>query len=260
MNIPQSKRGRPKGTGLDDRAHLVAIASLISQSKELKPTTAIKSLGISNPSTIRRLRDKFNLERDELLAHIDEQKTQIKETRSLGDTPSDEECSTLSAAQKAAQGTAASTPAISSGTCALNHKQDPKIIEPENTEKQKKQKKKKHKNNAKKAAKTELKKTKLAQKKRTSDNTAQAKQDACDKAPENAMNLMSAWFALGAQILNTTARAQLELLEIIEKTPWYLQAHALQIQAQDAWLCSLTPQIAIRDPLNQTSKENQAFK
>lgn len=60
MSRQSSRRGRPRGSGLDDRKHLEAISRLISKDPELKPTTAIKSLGITNPSTIRRLRDKFN--------------------------------------------------------------------------------------------------------------------------------------------------------------------------------------------------------
>jgi hypothetical protein len=53
-------RGRPKGTGLNDAAHLRAIADLIAADPDLKPTTAIKTLGISDPSVIRRLRDKYH--------------------------------------------------------------------------------------------------------------------------------------------------------------------------------------------------------
>jgi hypothetical protein len=45
---------------LDDGDYIKSIADLISADPALKPTTAIKSLGISNPSTIRRLRDKYN--------------------------------------------------------------------------------------------------------------------------------------------------------------------------------------------------------
>lgn len=59
MPAKHSRRGRPKGSGLDDSGHLAAIAALISKDPDLKPTTAIKSLGISDPSTIRRLRDKY---------------------------------------------------------------------------------------------------------------------------------------------------------------------------------------------------------
>jgi len=59
MPAKTTRRGRPKGSGLDDHGQLVAIAALIAKDAELKPTTAIRSLGISDPSTIRRLRDKY---------------------------------------------------------------------------------------------------------------------------------------------------------------------------------------------------------
>ncbi|MBX9924774.1 MAG: hypothetical protein K2Y05_00305 [Hyphomicrobiaceae bacterium] len=60
MTPHRSGRGRPKGTGLDDSSHIEAIAGLISANPEMKPTTAIKELGISDPSVIRRLRDKYH--------------------------------------------------------------------------------------------------------------------------------------------------------------------------------------------------------
>lgn len=59
MPAKQTRRGRPRGSGLDDSGHLAAIAQLIEKDPGLKPTTAIKTLGISDPSTIRRLRDKY---------------------------------------------------------------------------------------------------------------------------------------------------------------------------------------------------------
>ena len=55
----QSHRGRPKGTGLDDRAKLRALTEMLAADPRLKPTTAIKQLGVSDPSAIRRLRDKL---------------------------------------------------------------------------------------------------------------------------------------------------------------------------------------------------------
>lgn len=55
-----NQRGRPKGSGIDDSAWLGAIANMIEKDPELRPTTAIKKLGIENPSVIRRLRDKYN--------------------------------------------------------------------------------------------------------------------------------------------------------------------------------------------------------
>lgn len=52
-------RGRPKGSGVDDAASLAAVAELIAANPGMKPTTAIKALGITNPSAVRRLRDKY---------------------------------------------------------------------------------------------------------------------------------------------------------------------------------------------------------
>lgn len=71
MSEVKSRRGRPLGTGIDDRARLATVAQLIAANPDLKPTTAIKSLGVSDPSIIRRLRDKFNLMRIELMAEIE---------------------------------------------------------------------------------------------------------------------------------------------------------------------------------------------
>jgi hypothetical protein len=58
-------RGRPKGTGLNDADRLAAMARMIAANPGMKPTTAIKAMGITNPSVIRRLRDKYN----QLAAH-----------------------------------------------------------------------------------------------------------------------------------------------------------------------------------------------
>jgi hypothetical protein len=66
MTPTKTSRGRPKGTGLNDAAQLQAIADLIAADPTLKPTTAIKTLGVSDPSVIRRLRDKYHLEADKL--------------------------------------------------------------------------------------------------------------------------------------------------------------------------------------------------
>ncbi len=59
MPTDQARRGRPKGSGLDDTDHLRRVARMLEADPELKPTTAIKAIGISDPSTIRRLRDKL---------------------------------------------------------------------------------------------------------------------------------------------------------------------------------------------------------
>jgi hypothetical protein len=54
------RRGRPKGTGIDDSDRIARLAELIKVRPELKPTTAIRAMGITDPSVIRRLRDKFS--------------------------------------------------------------------------------------------------------------------------------------------------------------------------------------------------------
>ncbi len=58
MSAVTAKRGRPTGSGINDRIWLREIGRLIHIEPAIKPTTAIKALGISDPSTIRRLRDK----------------------------------------------------------------------------------------------------------------------------------------------------------------------------------------------------------
>ena len=61
--------GRPKGSGLDDTSQLESIAALLAANPGLKPTTAIRSLGVEDPSVIRRLRDKFRLDQARLMAN-----------------------------------------------------------------------------------------------------------------------------------------------------------------------------------------------
>jgi hypothetical protein len=60
--MPNAKlaRGRPKGTGLDDRAIIQSVIEMVAANPDLKPTTAIRSFGVTDPSAIRRLRDKFH--------------------------------------------------------------------------------------------------------------------------------------------------------------------------------------------------------
>jgi hypothetical protein len=62
------KRGRPPGTGKNDNERLLKIAALMAADPGLKPTTAIKKIGETDPSTIRRLRDKFNEQQAQLTA------------------------------------------------------------------------------------------------------------------------------------------------------------------------------------------------
>jgi hypothetical protein len=59
MASDYARRGRPRGSGLDDRVQLSRIAELIEADPALKPTTAIKAIGVTDPSTIRRLREKL---------------------------------------------------------------------------------------------------------------------------------------------------------------------------------------------------------
>ncbi|MGH1419576.1 MAG: hypothetical protein ACRBCJ_12025 [Hyphomicrobiaceae bacterium] len=59
MSTANKRRGRPKGSGIDDTERLQEIAARICAEPNLKPTTAIKAMGITDPSSIRRLRDKF---------------------------------------------------------------------------------------------------------------------------------------------------------------------------------------------------------
>jgi len=55
------RRGRPKGTGIDDNQRLEQLAELLRVCPELRPTTAIRQMGYSDPSAIRRLRDKYKI-------------------------------------------------------------------------------------------------------------------------------------------------------------------------------------------------------
>lgn len=56
-----SRRGRPKGTGIDDNDRIARLDELLRVHPEMKPTTAIRLMGYSNPSAIRRLRDKYKI-------------------------------------------------------------------------------------------------------------------------------------------------------------------------------------------------------
>lgn len=63
MSETKAGRGRPKGSGLDDSTRLVAIEKLMAEDPGLRPTTAIKQIGVTDPSVVRRLRDKLNHQR-----------------------------------------------------------------------------------------------------------------------------------------------------------------------------------------------------
>jgi outer membrane biosynthesis protein TonB len=62
------RRGRPKGTGIDDSATLRNILAMLVANDDLKPTTAIRRTGITDPSVVRRLREKLKLEPPPALA------------------------------------------------------------------------------------------------------------------------------------------------------------------------------------------------
>jgi hypothetical protein len=70
MSAKKRQRGRPKGSGIDDSETLLEIGRLIVASPGLRPTTAIRKLGIQDPSTIRRLRDKYTASRDAIHADL----------------------------------------------------------------------------------------------------------------------------------------------------------------------------------------------
>jgi hypothetical protein len=69
MPTATARYGRPKGSGLDDSQQLKTIAALLAANPNLKPTTAIRQLGVVNPSVIRRLRDKFRHDQATLMAN-----------------------------------------------------------------------------------------------------------------------------------------------------------------------------------------------
>jgi hypothetical protein len=62
-----ARRGRPPGTGKNDTDRLLKIAALMAADPALKPTTAIKQIGETDPSTIRRLRDKLHEQQAQLV-------------------------------------------------------------------------------------------------------------------------------------------------------------------------------------------------
>ena len=68
------RRGLPKGSGIYDRAKLMQLACRLRDDPGLKPTTAIRAMGIKDPSAIRRLRDKFHVCRSELMSDLEPQR------------------------------------------------------------------------------------------------------------------------------------------------------------------------------------------
>jgi hypothetical protein len=78
MKTSEHARGRPKGSGIDDEDLLREIARLSLADPELRPTTAIKRLGHTNPSTIRRVRDKFRARGEQIMVSLKRQASELK--------------------------------------------------------------------------------------------------------------------------------------------------------------------------------------
>lgn len=53
-------RGRPFGTGIDDSERLRKLVAKLKTNPQLPVTTAIRDLGITNRSHVRRIRDKYH--------------------------------------------------------------------------------------------------------------------------------------------------------------------------------------------------------
>lgn len=113
MDCNKTRRGRPKGSGIDDSRRLREIAAMIVDDPELKPTTAIKNTGICDPSTIRRLRDKFNVEKAQLFHELESQ-----------DRPEKQYNGPNSSTSSPVQGQSENR------TMALNHKREPSRTAP----------------------------------------------------------------------------------------------------------------------------------
>lgn len=87
MSTTKTQRGRPKGTGIDDRVPLIQIAALIAADPDLKPTTAIRRIGVTEPSVIRRLRDKFKTFQARQITEFDLSNSQIAAKSTVSGSP-----------------------------------------------------------------------------------------------------------------------------------------------------------------------------
>ena len=85
------RRGRPKGTGIDDSDRIARLDELLRVHPEMRPTTAIRLMGYSDPSAIRRLRDKYKVfalrTRIELLRDMRANTSAASEATSIGMQP-----------------------------------------------------------------------------------------------------------------------------------------------------------------------------
>jgi hypothetical protein len=81
-------KGRPKGSGIDDSAELAQVRALLAAEPKLRPTTAIKRLGVTDPSIVRRLRNKLG-EGDAPMAVVSSVPTALAEKKSQIEKVSD---------------------------------------------------------------------------------------------------------------------------------------------------------------------------
>lgn len=119
MSDTRAPRGRPKGSGIDDSQRLDAIARLIASNPQLKPTTAIRAIGVSDPSVIRRLRDKFNTVRIELMQELQASATPARSAAAIKTDTAPAAPTTATAPRAHAPAAAAAAPRRASRTRAI---------------------------------------------------------------------------------------------------------------------------------------------
>ena len=102
MTAKKSKRGRPKGTGIDDLPALRAMADLIVSEPGLKATTAYKAVNLQwLEKDLRRIQFKWKAQGESLLAEVrDRRSARARPTRT---TTADEEISLMKATAQAAR-------------------------------------------------------------------------------------------------------------------------------------------------------------
>jgi len=115
------RRGRPKGSGLDDRVQLTNIARMLAADPALRPTTAIKLAGVTDPSTIRRLRDKLRQHADAPLARGSESNS-ITQGHAADGTPAPHLL-----APEAAPRAAQPPPVVTASVVACRHVAEPAL-------------------------------------------------------------------------------------------------------------------------------------
>ncbi len=81
------KRGRPTGSGIDDSATLEKIAKMIQKNPKLKFATASKQLDRFSDSIIRRMREKWNMQKSMLLADAKAKAEKVRSSNAPYGTP-----------------------------------------------------------------------------------------------------------------------------------------------------------------------------